>query len=563
MTFGQLTCPALTIPQNNATNVPVESSISWTPVEGIPAYLISIGTTENGTDIVPQTNVGSTTTFTPPLGLPENIDVYITITLFFFDRDNVVCQSQQFRTEIISETPSCAQLTFPADGATNISTSTPVIWNYATKATGYRLTIGTSSGASDILDNQELGIEVRYEPIQNFPVNQEIFVSIIPINSIGATADLCNEYSFTTGSSVVLPQCTTLTTPSDGAVNIPLTPLLEWPPVSGADGYIVSIGSSPFENDVLDNVAFVNNSTLVLDFEPNRTFFALIVPYNSSGEAIGCTQTTFSTILGCGPFLNNDGELVSLNPEINFPDLVSFCENEVPYTVSTDDLAEGFRWFKINDDETEELLSSTSEVALSEEGMYRYEAYNFASQAGNTVECVNSKEFSVFSSEIATNITLDVSGQNGNIRIAIDADGIGHYEYALDNIEGPFQDSTIFENVPIGSHTVYIRDKNGCGIVQETITPDLTLEGFPKFFTPNGDGINDYWQFIPLPDASEALITTIQIFDRYGTFLARIDSREKGWDGSFNGKLLPASDYWFKALGANKQEIKGHFTLKR
>ena len=112
-------------------------------------------------------------------------------------------------------------------------------------------------------------------------------------------------------------------------------------------------------------------------------------------------------------------------------------------------------------------------------------------------------------------------------------------------------------------HTVYVRDKNGCGIAEETITQDLTLEGFPKFFTPNGDGINDFWQFIPPPSFLENPLVVIHIFDRYGKLLVQLDPLSAGWDGRFNGSPLPASDYWFRARDLNSREISGHFSLKR
>jgi hypothetical protein len=74
---------------------------------------------------------------------------------------------------------------------------------------------------------------------------------------------------------------------------------------SGATAYKVDIGSSPIENDILNGGVFYTNSTFVLNFEPNSLYFIRIVPFNSTGEAIDCNQTSFSTILGCGP--NSDG----------------------------------------------------------------------------------------------------------------------------------------------------------------------------------------------------------------------------------------------------------------
>ena len=167
------------------------------------------------------------------------------------------------------------------------------------------------------------------------------------------------------------------------------------------------------------------------------------------------------------------------------------------------------------------------------------------------------------SSEIATINAVNIAEQGNNIRITVDVSGIGDYEYALDNINGPYQDSNVFDNVPSGSYMVYVRDKNGCGIAEERIEQDLTLEGFPKFFTPNGDGVNDFWQYIPTVLTDEININIIHIFDRYGRLLAQIEPTSNGWDGNFNGFPLPSNDYWFRAISESSGQFQGHFTLNR
>jgi len=211
----------------------------------------------------------------------------------------------------------------------------------------------------------------------------------------------------------------------------------------------------------------------------------------------------------------------------------------------------------------EKLISDTNKVSLTENGLYRYEAYNNISQLTNTIECPSSKEFSVVSSEIATITAINITGPSSNLTITIQTTGTGGYEYALNSLDGLYQDSNTFNNIPIDSYTVYVRDKNGCGIVKKSIEQNLTLEGFPKFFTPNGDGINDFWQYIPPPLTNEINLSHIFIFDQYGNFLAQIDPKSQGWDGTFNSTPLPSSDYWFRVKNNDDQEIKGHFSLKR
>ena len=559
--FAQ-SCPSLTAPLDGSTNVPVDTSISWNFVEGITGYIVSIGTTSGGTDIINQTAVGSATTYTPQLGLPEDTQLYVTITLFFFDQPNITCASETFRTQDVITVPTCTNLNNPLNGATNVNGATNIRWNYASGATSYHLRIGTSAGGTDILD-QNVGNALSYNPVVDLPASTQIFVSVIPNNENGS-ANACTEESFTTGAIATLPGCTTMISPANGAINVPLTPLLEWTNVPDATGFRVTIGNSPFTAEILNNVTFFTNSTFVINFEPNRTFFIKITPFNAAGDAIGCIQESFSTILGCGPYFDSvSGELVTINPEINFPDTISICGNEGPSTITTTDVAEGYKWFKVDQFGNETLLSTTAEVLLLEDGDYRYEAYNTISQSGNSIECPTSKIFRVEISEVATITAVDISQNLGNLRVEINVQGIGDYEFAVNNIDGPYQSSNVFTGIPSGQVTVFVRDKNGCGITQETVEQDLTVEGFPKFFTPNGDGVNDFWQFIPPINTGRNNLSSIFVFDRFGILLAQIEPTSQGWNGDFNGSPVPASDYWFKAITQDSKELKGHFTLKR
>ena len=54
--------------------------------------------------------------------------------------------------------------------------------------------------------------------------------------------------------------------------------------------------------------------------------------------------------------------------------------------------------------------------------------------------------------------------------------------------------------------------------------------------------------------------------DRYGKLLKQLDPNGAGWDGTYNGTLLPSTDYWFKLSyiedGVEK-EFASHFAMKR
>ncbi|RTY74627.1 T9SS type B sorting domain-containing protein [Flavobacterium sp. LS1R10] len=183
---------------------------------------------------------------------------------------------------------------------------------------------------------------------------------------------------------------------------------------------------------------------------------------------------------------------------------------------------------------------------------------NYTVKVSTNAGCSRTRTIKVTASDVAriTNIAIiDLSDVNS---ITINVSGQGDYEYSLDAPSGPFQDSNFFDNIAAGIHEVYINDKNGCG----TVSQKIALIGVPKFFTPNGDGQNDYWN-VKGVNADFNANSTIYIYDRYGKLLKQITASSQGWDGTFTGQPLPSDDYWYTIKLADGREAKGHFSLKR
>ena len=104
--------------------------------------------------------------------------------------------------------------------------------------------------------------------------------------------------------------------------------------------------------------------------------------------------------------------------------------------------------------------------------------------------------------------------------------------YQIDDEE--LQSSNIFTGVSAGVHTITVVDTQGCTYITQTVT----VIDYPKYFTPNGDGINDNWNVIGLKNQPGA---KLYIFDRYGKLIKQISTTGDGWDGTFNNKQLPSS----------------------
>lgn len=157
---------------------------------------------------------------------------------------------------------------------------------------------------------------------------------------------------------------------------------------------------------------------------------------------------------------------------------------------------------------------------------------------------------------IEAHVTADFSDV-ATITVEI-VSGPGYFVYSLDG--APYQGENVFHDVESGSHTVYVKDiEADCGVA----AVEVEVVKFPKFFTPNADGIHDTWNIKDLESHPDAVV---YIFDRYGKLLKIIQPAGEGWDGNFHGKPMPSNDYWFKVeykVDGETRAFKSHFTLKR
>ena len=324
----------------------------------------------------------------------------------------------------------------------------------------------------------------------------------------------------------------------------------------------------PFEvcdDDIIDGFSTFNLNQLRTQIEPNVPINASIVFYTSIEDAFievnpinGNYINTIpnSEIIYAKITVNNQCYALSpvplnvlFTPFLLPDEEVFYCLNFFPRTIR---LTSGV--FNDSPSNYTHLWSTgetTSEIEINQVGTY---SVTVTYQNG----CSSRREITVSHSNIATIVFIEVVDVTQNNTITVLVSGEGTYRFALDNSNGPYQDSNIFENVTPGFHTVYVIDtKNFCGIVNEIIS----VIGFPKFFTPNNDSFNDTWQILGVSNQFQPN-SKILIFDRYGKLLKELDPTGPGWNGTYNGHKLPPSDYWFKVRLQDGRVFRSHFTLK-
>ncbi len=147
---------------------------------------------------------------------------------------------------------------------------------------------------------------------------------------------------------------------------------------------------------------------------------------------------------------------------------------------------------------------------------------------------------------------VDWSVKDNSIKIF--TSNTGSFEYSIDG--STYQDSNLFNDLLPGLYTAYVRDKTRCGEEKRQVW----ILDYPRYFTPNSDSINNFWQ---IKNANYEPNLTIYIYDRFGKQMAAFQGEDRGWDGNYNGNMMFASDYWFVVTRADGVVYKGHFSLVR
>ncbi len=275
-------------------------------------------------------------------------------------------------------------------------------------------------------------------------------------------------------------------------------------------------------NEITENTAFVNTES------PFSQDIYVRIESQLSNDCVGLGHYVTLEILGS-------------NPEIQMEENYILCENS-SINIAAD---QGYNYYLWSTGET------TQTISVNTTGDYTITLGN----SNGAILCSSSKTIHVLPSQAAQIDLVDSSEWSlENNTIYVYVSGNGNYEYSIDGSN--YQDENWFENLEAKNYTIYVNDKNGCGVAVE----DINLLLYPRFFTPNDDGYNDTWQIY---NDMGIHFVSLKIFDRYGKLLKTLDPNYQGWDGKFNDTELPASDYWFTLEDEDGKVYRGHFALKR
>lgn len=278
--------------------------------------------------------------------LPSGVDFQIRIRSNWVSGDWWLYLDNIVAVQVANNPPSCdSVLTNPANGATDAEINGNISWSVATGIpTGYFLSVGTTSGGTEIINNLDVGNVTNYA-LGELEYSTSYYVTITSYNNIGTTTDTCIEQSFTTKLDPSLPiDC------SAGPVNVTYC-------YGNNDTNVFTYTSSDGSPiNLTINSGFVENNwdeLIILDSD-GVTNLNAAAPYGTAGNIGGLTFQSSGDTLSFS--VQSDGSVscesattgnlpsgidytvtcaTCENPTANFQ-LVSDCLNEPQFFVEVD-----------------------------------------------------------------------------------------------------------------------------------------------------------------------------------------------------------------------------------
>ena len=96
--------------------------------------------------------------------------------------------------------------------------------------------------------------------------------------------------------------------------------------------------------------------------------------------------------------------------------------------------------------------------------------------------------------------------------------------------------------------------------IDQSIVTKVTFDNITSLFTPNNDGMNDYWY---IPNLIEFGTVHVTVYNRFGQAVYKSDSYNNDWDGTWNGNPLPSASYYYIMKTTEKGIVKGIVNIVR
>lgn len=265
-------------------------------------------TIDDGNHVVAATCATITPVVIAGVSLPMGSDIKLQITNTWVAGDYYFYVDNFTATQVVSSVPNCATNSVSTPDVSCGNYDTTISWDATAGVLGYYLTVGTSPGGTEILNNIDVGTVVSYV-IGTQSFNTTYYWTIVPFNSLGpATGCVENNYAtFVTGC-----YCTSNPSSNDnngisnvqlGATDFPTTDVTYFDHTVT----IVDLGQGITANtQITFETGYTYDTHIWIDFNDDLTFDVSELVY--SGVSLDTNPITLNasfTMPGAAPLGNH------------------------------------------------------------------------------------------------------------------------------------------------------------------------------------------------------------------------------------------------------------------
>ena len=235
-----------------------------------------------------------------------------------------------------------------------------------------------------------------------------------------------------------------------------------------------------------------------------------------------------------------------------------FCEGDSVVLDASNPILASYTWTPNNE--------QTSSITVNQTGVYSVITLDtFGCTAYSDTVGITVDQNTLLIPDVS-NDTLICSGTTTTLTATVDSGTIVWYN-PLDSI--PVFTGSPYSPLVIENTRFYVRaESEVCQSEPASIfieTFDCEGVGVANVFTPNGDGVNDYFQIVIFGTT----YFKVEIFNRWGTLIYTLDHTNQRWDGTMyeSGEALPDGTYFYVATygkyDGTDEMVKGYVSLIR
>jgi hypothetical protein len=312
---GDPTIPVLVSPMNGSTGLSLTFTFEWNETQFAESYELQISKdTTFQTPLFEQTGI-VTTDYTVEEGVLTNGHWYYW-RVRSTNKTGNSDYSEVFSFRTIAATPTVPTLLSPTNGAKEVPAVTTFDWTDVTGSEMYSVQISGDSTFSNIIIDADSVLVSEYTNIDPLMENTTYYWRVNAMNE-GGTSEYSSIFQFTTGSSQ--PPAPVLLTPKNGAVNIELTPTLDWNDAGTEleSVYEIELALDEEFTEVIYTKSGINVSEFTVEtpLTQNTQHFWRIKFHTQSGSSEWSEAWSFTTTILTG--LTNIGSEIPKVYELN------------------------------------------------------------------------------------------------------------------------------------------------------------------------------------------------------------------------------------------------------